>query len=170
MTPGDAPIAEVDQRFGDPDLPSTPWVDVERVLVEAELFWISTVRADGRPHVTPLPAVWDAGALHFCTGADEQKGVNLGANPQVALTTGQNRWKDGLDVVVEGVARRVTDEARLRELADRWRTKYDGDWDYDVVDGVFRHEAGDALVFAVAPTKVLAFSKGEFSQTRYRFP
>jgi hypothetical protein len=34
---------------------------------------------------------------------------------------------------------------------------------------VFRHEAGEALVFSVAPTKVLAFGKNPFTHTRHRF-
>jgi hypothetical protein len=63
----------------------------------------------------------------------------------------------------------LTDDARLRKLADLWRTKYRGDWDFAVEDGMFHHEdGGSALVFKVAPTKVLAFAKGEFAQTRYR--
>lgn len=164
------PTTELHPEFSAPGASPIPWADTEGVLDSAELFWISTVRQDGRPHVTPLVAVWDLGALHFCTGADEQKGVNLAANPACTLTTGTNTWKAGLDVVVEGNAERVTDEARLRHLADRWRTKYDGDWDYDVVDGAFHHDGGgSALVFAVAPTKVLSFAKGDFAQTRYRF-
>ena len=96
------PTAELDARFGDPEASPTPWSDVRRVIEEAELFWISTVRPDGRPHVTPLPAVWRDDTLYFCTGAEEQKGVNLARNPQCALTTGTNLWKTGLDVVVEG--------------------------------------------------------------------
>jgi nitroimidazol reductase NimA-like FMN-containing flavoprotein (pyridoxamine 5'-phosphate oxidase superfamily) len=142
---------------------------VEGLLADAELFWISTVRADGRPHVTPLPAVWSEEALHFTTGAGEQKGVNLARNPSCALTTGTNRWNDGLDVVVEGRAERVTDDHRLHLLADLWRAKYSGDWDYEVRDGAFHHEGGAALVFRVAPTKILAFSKGDFAQTAFRF-
>jgi hypothetical protein len=40
-----------------------------------------------------------------------------------------------------------------------------------VHEGGFRHEANaDAiLVFSVKPTKVLAFAKGTFGQTRHRF-
>jgi nitroimidazol reductase NimA-like FMN-containing flavoprotein (pyridoxamine 5'-phosphate oxidase superfamily) len=163
------PITDQDLRFGHPDVPPTPWAEALEVLRIAELFWISTVRRDGRPHVTPLPAVWIDDALHFCTGAEEQKGVNLAGNAHVALTTGTNRWKEGLDLVVEGEAVRVTDEAALRRLADAYRTKYDGDWDYEVRDGAFHHEGGEAIVFRVAPTKVLAFAKGDFAQTRYRF-
>src|SRR5688500_6233525 len=87
------PVPEQDLRFGDPESPPTPWADVVGVLDNAELFWISTVRSDGRPHVTPLPAVWDDGRLHFCTGPTEQKAVNLAGNPHVALTTGTNRGR-----------------------------------------------------------------------------
>jgi general stress protein 26 len=167
--PQPEPRAEIDQRFSDPDAAATPWEAVERVLDEAELFWISTVRRDARPHVAPLPAVWDGGALHFCTGAGEQKGLNLAADPRCVLTTGNNTWKVGLDVVVEGSADRVTDAARLQQLADLWAAKYQGDWVFEVADGAFHHGAGTALVFALAPTKVLAFAKGVFAQTRYRF-
>jgi nitroimidazol reductase NimA-like FMN-containing flavoprotein (pyridoxamine 5'-phosphate oxidase superfamily) len=165
------PVPEQDLRFGDPESPPTPWADVVRVLDSAELFWISTVRSDGRPHVTPLPAVWHDGRLHFCTGPEEQKAVNLTRDPHVALTTGTNRWKEGLDLVVEGDAVQVTDDARLRTLADLWRSKYSGDWDFTVEDGMFHHaDGGSAAVFEVAPAKVLAFAKGRFAQTRYRFP
>jgi nitroimidazol reductase NimA-like FMN-containing flavoprotein (pyridoxamine 5'-phosphate oxidase superfamily) len=164
------PTPEQDVRFGDPESPPTPWAEALSVLETAELFWISTVRADGRPHVTPLPAVWLDDRLHFCTGPVEQKAVNLAGNPQVALTTGSNRWKDGLDLVVEGVAVQVTNDARLRTLADLWRSKYSGDWDFAVENGMFQHEdGGSALVYEVAPAKVLAFAKGRFAQTRYRF-
>jgi len=45
-----------------------------RWLEDAELFWITTVRVDGRPHVTPLVAVWLDDAIHFATGAGEQQG------------------------------------------------------------------------------------------------
>lgn len=128
------------------------------------------MRRDGRPHVTPLPAVWDEGRLPFCTGPGEQKAVNLARNPHVALTTRYNRWKEGLDVVIEGDAVHVMDDSRLRTLADLWRRRYHRDWDFAVERGMFRHaDGGSALVFEVAPTKVLAFAKGPFAQTRYRF-
>jgi nitroimidazol reductase NimA-like FMN-containing flavoprotein (pyridoxamine 5'-phosphate oxidase superfamily) len=158
----------LDARFSDPNATPTPWPEVEDIITAAELFWISTVRKDGRPHVTPVPTVWHDGALYFCTGPGEQKEVNLAANPQCALTTGNNAWKAGLDVVVEGSAVRVEDEKDLRVLADMWREKYHGDWDFDVADGAFHHDdGGTAYVFQVAPAKVLAFAKGAFAQTRY---
>lgn len=163
------PVTSIDDRFSEPGADPTAWADTVRALDAAQLFWITTVRADGRPHVTPLVAVWVDDAIHFCTGADEQKAVNLRANPNVILTTGRNDWTQGLDVVVEGAATRTTDDAALRRLAEAWRTKWDGDWQYEARDGAFHHEAGEALVFTVAPTKVLAFGKGTFTHTRHVF-
>lgn len=164
-----APTPDLHIGFSAPGAMPTPWEAVVGVLVSAELFWISTVRANGRPHVTPLPAVWRDDSLYFCTGPGEQKALNLRANDQCVLTTGDNRWNAGLDVVVEGRAEQVTDDALLRSLAAMWKTKYDGEWQYEVRDGAFHHEPGVALVFEVLPRKVLSFSKGEFAQTRFRF-
>lgn len=164
-----APVAELDNRFSGPDAQPTPWGTTRGVLDSAELFWISTVRPDGRPHVTPLLGVWRDEALHFCTGASEQKAVNLAADPRCALTTGTSTWNGGLDVVVEGSARRVADQGVLEALAEAWFVKYHGDWRFEVADGVFMGAEGPALVFVVDPSKVLAFSKGRFAQTRYRF-
>jgi nitroimidazol reductase NimA-like FMN-containing flavoprotein (pyridoxamine 5'-phosphate oxidase superfamily) len=148
---------------------ATDWGETLGVLETAELFWLATVRADGRPHVTPLVAVWLDDAIHFATGDAEQKAVNLRANRHVILTTGRNDWDRGMDIVVEGEAVRTTDDRMLRRLAEAWREKWDGRWRYEVADGLFHHEGGAALVYSVAPTKILAFTKGRFSQTSYRF-
>ncbi len=164
-----APKTSLDSRFSDPAATATSWDDTVEAIESAELFWITTVRADGRPHVTPLVAVWLDGAIHFCTGDTEQKAVNLRTNPHVILTTGCNSWDHGLDVVVEGDAVQVTDDETLKRLADAWRTKWDGRWQFEWREGTFHHEVGEALVYAVAPTKVLAFGKGTFSHTRHRF-
>lgn len=161
------PKTTLDPRFSDPDAEPTSWHDTVRALEAAELFWITTVRSDGRPHVSPLVAVWRDDAIHFSTGADEQKAVNLRTNPQVILTTGCNQWDRGLDIVVEGNAVAVTDDEALQRLVDEWRTKWDGRWRFEAHGGRFHHEAGSALVFSVAPTKVLAFGKGAFTHTQH---
>jgi general stress protein 26 len=165
------PVTTLDQRFSDPAATATEWEQTSRALAEAELFWVTTVRADGRPHMTPLVAVWSDGTLYFCTGADEQKAVNLRGNRHVILSTGSSTWDEGLDVVVEGDAVQVTDDDVLRRLAAAWTAKWDGRWQYQVRDGAFRHPDGEepVLVFAVTPAKVLAFAKGTFSHTRHRF-
>jgi nitroimidazol reductase NimA-like FMN-containing flavoprotein (pyridoxamine 5'-phosphate oxidase superfamily) len=176
--PATDPAPELDTRFSEPDATPVPWSDVLRVFEENEIFWLSTVRKDGRPHVTPLPAMWLDGALHFCTGPEEQKARNMEANDHVVLTTGTPAFKEGLDVVVEGQAVRVTDESLLQRLAKMWNDELQ--WPFQVADGGFHETSpevagsdsegqGIAHVFAVSPTKVLAFGKGEpFSQTRFR--
>jgi nitroimidazol reductase NimA-like FMN-containing flavoprotein (pyridoxamine 5'-phosphate oxidase superfamily) len=165
------PLTELDTRFSEKDAVATDWEETRRVLEDAELFWITTVRADGRPHATPLVAVWLDDALHFATGPSEQKAVNLTTNRNVILTTGCNEWRHGLDVMLEGEAVQVTDESVLERLAEKWATKWDGRWHYEVHEGGFRHEGGSGavLVFSVKPAKVLSFAKAPFGQTRHRF-
>jgi general stress protein 26 len=157
----DAAVTQLDQRFSDPGTDPTSWAQASEVLAGAQISWISTVRADGRPHVTPLVAVWLDGRLHFATGATEQKGVNLAANPNVVLTTGCNAWDSALDVMVEGEARRVTDRATLGRLAAAWAAKWDGSWQFEVTDEGFGNTGADAqaLVYAVEPRRVLAFGR-----------
>ena len=164
------PVTALDQRFSDPGSVAVGWDATRRVLETAELFWITTVRADGRPHVTPVVAVWLDNAIAFCTGGTEQKAVNLTTNPHVILTTGCNGWQEGLDVVVEGDAVQVTDDSLLRRLAEAWTAKWDGRWQYEVHNGQFGHEGGERIpVYSVTPTKVLAFAKGDFSHTTHSF-
>ena len=55
------PVTTIDSRFSDSDAVPTPWEETRRLLETAELFWIITVRADGRPHVTPLVAYGSMG-------------------------------------------------------------------------------------------------------------
>jgi len=170
MTRSPEPIAELDARFSSEGATPTQWTEARQLLEAAEVFWVSTVRPDGRPHVTPLIAVWLDEALYFCTGPTERKNKNLARNPHCILTTGCNAFDEGLDLVVEGDAVRVSDEARLRRLAEEYESKYGSDWHFDVRDGAFAHEGGVALVYQVAPVKAFGFRKGdEFSQTRWRF-
>jgi general stress protein 26 len=164
------PTTRLDRRFSDPAAESLPWADAERALQQAELYWLTTVRADGRPHVTPLIGVAHDGAVHFCTGLGEQKARNLEHSAQVALTTGTNTWAQGLDVVAEGTAVRVTDNAELQRIADAYEAKYGSDWHFDVGDGAFESGGEDpAAVFRIEAAKVLAFAKQPHGQTTFRF-
>ena len=172
------PTGKIDPRYGDPTATAPPWEDIERLLTNAQLYWIITVRADGRPHAVPLVGVWHDGAFAFCTGSDEQKQRNLDANPHVAVTTGStgvNGWDTGKDVVVEGTAIRVTDSDALQALADAWYAKYGEDWKFEVRGEEFvelSHSGGStdgvARVYRVRAAKVIAFGDTH-GQTAYRF-
>ena len=163
------PVTELDARYSDEGATATAWSDARRRLEDAKLYWLITVRADGRPHTTPLLAVWQGRALYFCTGPDEQKARNVDGHRQCSLMTGCNTLDDGLDLVVEGEVVRVTDDAALQPLADAWEAKYGPDWHFDVHDGAFHHGPGEAYVFEVAPTTAYGFGKGTYSHMRWRF-
>jgi general stress protein 26 len=162
------PTAHLVEEFSETGAKALPWPEVVAVLESSEMFFLSTVRRDGRPHVAPLPAMWLDEKLHFCTGAHEQKAKNLELNANCVLATGTNSFRSGIDVVVEGAAERVTDHGTLTRLAGMWRDKLD--WVFEVGDGVFldTEAAGhSALVFGVTPSKILAFTKAPYRQTRY---
>ncbi|MGH7760360.1 MAG: pyridoxamine 5'-phosphate oxidase family protein [Candidatus Dormibacteraceae bacterium] len=164
------PVTTLDERFSEPGAVPATWQETQLALADAQLFWITTIRRDGRPHMTPLVAIWLDDAVYFSTGPSEQKAVNLAANHHVILSTGRNDWDRGTDLILEGDAVRITDEAQLARLAEAWAQKWDGRWRYSVSKDAFTHEnGGESFVFRVMPAKVLAFGKGTFSQTRHQF-
>lgn len=170
MTQNDPP-GELDQRFSDPNATPTPWAAARDELEQAKAYWLSTVRPDGRPHVTTVAAVWVDGAVHFTTGRSERKAKNLVHNRRCVITTGTNTF-EGLDIVVEGEAVLVTDGAKLQRLADAYVAKYDQLFVFHVRDGALWIEGSEdpGLAYEIRPTKAFGFGKGEtFSQTRWLF-
>jgi Pyridoxamine 5'-phosphate oxidase len=166
-------IAEI-HGFSEPNATPTPWAAGLEQLSAADTYWLSTVRPDGRPHVTPLIAVWHEGALWFATGPDEIKARNLAANPHCVLTTGRSDLADGgFDIVLEGQAELVSDEAELEPVAAAYALKYPhGPWDFVVRDGAFsdRDAGGRVIVFRLQAARGLGFRKGDhYSQTTWRY-
>jgi hypothetical protein len=158
--------------YTSPGAVPTEWSRARTELAAAEVYWLSTVRPDGRPHVTPLLGIWLDGALYFCTGAEERKARNLAQNPHCVLTTGHNTL-DGLDLVIEGMAEKAGNLAELGRVADAYESKYgphfyapDGTW-AGLGDAIRRSET---FVYRVTPTTGFGFGKGTlFSQTKWQF-
>ena len=164
------PATEVNPHFSDANATATPWATAHEQLEKAETFWLTTVRPDGRPHVTTVIAVWLDDTLYFCTGADERKAHNLEHNPHCVMTTGCNTLNTGLDVIVEGAAMPISDMIMLRQVAAAYITKYGEGWRFTVRDdGAFIGAGGVARVFGITPAVAFGFSNGTFSQTRWRF-
>jgi general stress protein 26 len=164
-----APRATLDARCSEENVQAASWPDALALPEQAGLYWVSTVRPDGRPHVTPVVAVWVGGALYFTSGPGEQKSRNLAANRHCAVTTGCNTWDEGFDIVVHGQATVVRDRPLLQQVADAFLAKYGSDWAFDVADdGTFRGH-GVSLVYQVAPEQALGFGKDPFSHTRWDF-
>lgn len=172
-TDGDSPAPQTSLGpFSSPGARPTPWEETEWALRRIQKFQLCTVRRDGRPHVTPLLAIWALGAMWFTTGDSEQKAKNLSANPYCALTTGTGTLT-GMDYVIEGTASLVTDQDTREAVATAFEQAYG--WQLTREDGTW-HQLGDAVrtgnvqLYRVQPDKGFAFATGgESSQTRYRW-
>src|SRR5215212_713827 len=67
---GMAMTGKLDTHFSEASEPVT-WQQVSDALTTAELYWLTTVRQDGRPHVTPLVGPWvDDGFGHTDDSGD----------------------------------------------------------------------------------------------------
>jgi general stress protein 26 len=86
------PVAELHPGFSSSGATATEWAEARERLEGAEIYWVTTVRPDGRPHVMPLVAAWLDDALFFSTGENERKAQNLDHNPHVVMTTGCNAF------------------------------------------------------------------------------
>jgi general stress protein 26 len=75
--------------------------------------WLTTINADGSPHVTSVGALWHAGSFWFQTGERTRKARNVARNAHCSMSVATR----GLDVVVEGEAHRTTDPALVSEAA-----------------------------------------------------
>ena len=67
--------------------------------------WLATINRDGSPHVTAVGALWVDGTFWFETGSRTRKGANVARDPLCTLSVAT----DGFDLIVEGVAARITD-------------------------------------------------------------
>ena len=104
-------------------------------LLAANIFFgrpafLGTTRPDCRPHAAGVGALWLDGDIYFTSGPRTRKSRNLAVNPACTISASLAN----IDVVFEGEAVRVTDEATLGRLAARFR---EGGWPVQV--------EGDAL-------------------------
>jgi hypothetical protein len=84
-------------------------------------FWLATSGPDGRPHVAGVGALWLEDRLWFVSGPRTRKSRNLRSNPACAISV----RLPGLDLVVEGRARRVSDQETIERVVAAYRA---GGW------------------------------------------
>lgn len=87
---------------------------------------VSTVRADGSPHVAPVWYLLDGDDLVFTTGATTVKGRNLARDGRVALCVDDERPPYSF-VVVRGRAEMSADITELLHWATRIAARYVGE-------------------------------------------
>jgi hypothetical protein len=111
-----------------------PWSRAEQELAAVEgqdiTHFLATIRPDGRPHVAGVGALWVDGKFYFVSGAGTRKSRNLAEHAECVISV----KLPGLDLVVEGAARKVTDAATLQRLAERYDAQ---GWPATVKDGAF---------------------------------
>lgn len=93
--------------------------------INSRTTWLTTINADGSPHVSPLGAIWVDGTFWFQTGRGTRKARNLGRDPRCSVATSVH----GGDVVLEGDAVHVTDRDALTRVTKAWA---DGGWPAEV--------------------------------------
>lgn len=112
-----------------------PW-DRPRDLLTADplggdtLHFLSTVRHDGGPHTAGIGALWLDGDLYFTSGPGTRKSRNIASNPACTIAM----RLEGMDLVFEGEAARVTHADTLERAAAAYR---DGGWPAEVEDLAF---------------------------------
>lgn len=84
-------------------------------------FWLTTLNADGGPHVTSVGALWHAGSCWSQTGQHTRKAKNVARNKRCTISVATKSF----DVMVAGQARRVHDPSVVAEIAALWAT---GGW------------------------------------------
>jgi Pyridoxamine 5'-phosphate oxidase len=151
----------------------TTWANARGYLQESRAtYWLATVRPNGAPHVMPVLAVWVDGRLFFSAGERTRKARNLARDARCVLTVEE----EPVDLVVEGNASIVRDDAMLARVADAYASIYS--WHVTVRQGALHHDAGGAPtagpppydVFEVTPTVAFGLPVGEgLVPTRWRF-
>ncbi|MET8218750.1 PPOX class F420-dependent oxidoreductase [Streptomyces hirsutus] len=114
---------------------------------------LSTVRADGSPHVAPIWFVLDGDDVVFNTGRETVKGRNLARDGRVALCVDDDRPPFAF-VVLRGRARTSEDPGDLVRWATRIAARYMGQ-DRAEEFGARNGVPGELLV-RVAVEKVLS--------------
>jgi pyridoxine/pyridoxamine 5'-phosphate oxidase len=163
-------------RYGSDPIPwsraleQLPAKDDEGADAPPRTTWLSTVRPDGKPHATGVGALWIDDRFYFTSGAKTQKSRNLANNPSCVISVALA----DLDLVVEGTATRVTDEATLERLAKAYAAQ---GWPAAAKDGAITAEysapsAGPPPwdLYEMVPTTAFGVATKEpFGATRWRF-
>jgi pyridoxine/pyridoxamine 5'-phosphate oxidase len=153
-----------------------PWARAANQLAEqaaegkGRTCWLATADPDGTPHVAAVGAVWVDGKFYFTSGPKLRKSRNLAANPRCAISLSL----DDIDVVVEGVARKVTDASTLDRVAKLYASL---GWPARASGGAITAEysapsagRGPWDLYALTPSSAVGVATAEpHGATRWRF-
>ncbi|NLV55021.1 MAG: pyridoxamine 5'-phosphate oxidase [Acidimicrobiales bacterium] len=168
----DAPRVEAIDRPLMPDgygVPETAaglltWPEVEAELVASKHYWLTTVRADGRPHVVPRWGVWVDGRFWYDGAPTTVHARNARAHPAVTL----NLENGARAVIVEGEshATRADADGLGARLAEAFGKYHDQGYSPEA-DSWAGDDGGGLRV--ITPSRALAWFTFPDSVTRFRF-
>lgn len=134
------------------------WRQASDWLEGARLYWVVTVRPDGRPHAVPVEGHWLDDTFYFGAAPGTRRALNLAKNPAVVVHSESGERA----VILEGFAEKVTDAATLERLADMNEAKYG-----------LRPQPSQQIesTYMVRPRIAFGFVESDFieSATRWRF-
>ena len=152
------PIAGDSTEPGEP----MPWSALVERFAAAYQIWIATSSAEGALSARPVLCVWLDGRLHFTSNPTARKARNLLATGRCVASVSTEE----MDLVVEGTATPVTDDAQLRRLRDAYGERHG--WPVTVVDGAFDAPYGAPSAgpppyqpFVLEPERAYAFGTTE---------
>lgn len=133
-----------------------PWTWAEKRLNSSHNYWITTVRADARPHTMIVWGVWIDNAFYFSTGSQSRKARNLAKNPRCIVCT--ERADEA--VIVEGKAT-LTKNSPGINFFTRYEKKYK--WDMSSMQS--------EPIYRVTPRIAFGLYEKKFanSATRWKF-
>jgi len=163
--------------YGDAPIPwERPLAQLEATATETpddrppRTFWLATVHPDGRPHVAGVGALWLDDRFYFTSGPRTRKSRNLAVNPSCVISVALN----DIDLVVEGSAIKVTEEATLTRIAERYAAQ---GWPATAKDGALTAEfsapsAGPPPwdLYEMSPSTAFGVATAKpYGATRWRF-
>ena len=159
-------------RYGFPPL---PWSRAQDALASgspspAVTFFLGTVGPDAKPHAAGIGGLWQDGDLYFTSGLRMRKARDLAADPTCTVSV----RLEGIDLILEGSAARVTERPTLELIAGLFR---DAGWPAEVAGDAFTApfsapSAGPPPwhVFRFTPRVVTGVATAEpFGATRWTF-
>jgi PPOX class probable F420-dependent enzyme len=142
-----------------------PWSHTRQHLEEAYVYWIGSVRPDGRPHVMPVWGVWMDNIFYFDGSPETRRGRNLAANPNTTMHLDSDGQGHEV-VIVEGQTQMLVqpERALTERLAAAYAAKYAGEGYSPTPD---QWDSGG--LYALTPSKVFAWTIFFQDATRWKF-
>lgn len=127
------------------------WEQANAAITNTTTYWISTVRADGEPHLIPNWGGWDGARLHIEGGDDTLWARNLARNGAVRVGADH----DGIQLIIHGSAVKGQ-SSDFETVAANYTSKYS-------------YTPADPDFWIITPHRILAWDISEFAKTPTRF-